>query len=256
VPSRARRSRKQATVEGRRAVLEALRAGRPVHRILLSETATQGPQIAEIVALAGAASVPVEAVQRRELDGASLTGRHQGVVAMVPDPSYIGLEDLVARAQESGACALIVVLDGIEDPHNLGAIVRTVDAAGGHGIVIPTRRAASITPGAVRASAGALEHVPVARVPNLVRALDALKMAGVWIVGLDQDAGTEYTDVDFKAPTAIVVGGENRGISRLVREQCDVLASVPLRGELASLNASVAAAIALYEAVRQRDAGP
>ena len=255
MPSRAHRARKQATVEGRRAVLEALRAGRPVHRILLSETATRGPQITEIVALADAAGVPVDTAQRRELDGTSLTGRHQGVIALVPDPTYVGLEDLVARAGESGVRALIVVLDGIEDPHNLGAIVRTVDAAGGHGIVIPTRRSASITPGAVRASAGALEHVPVARVPNLARALDALKRAGLWIVGLDQDAGTEYTDVDFKAPTAIVVGGENRGISRLVRERCDVLASLPLRGELASLNASVAASIALYEAVRQRAAG-
>ena len=256
MPSRARRARKQATVEGRRAVLEALRAGRPVQRILLSETARRGAQITEIVALADAGGVPVETAHRRELDGASLTGRHQGVIALVPDPRYVGVEDLVARAQGTGVCGLIVVLDGIEDPHNLGAIVRTVDAAGGHGIVIPARRAASITPGAVRASAGALEHVPVARVPNLARALDALKRAGMWIVGLDQDAGTEYTDVDFKAPTAIVVGGESRGISRLVRERCDVLASLPLGGELASLNASVAASIALYEAVRQRAAGP
>jgi len=237
-------------------VLEALRAGRPINRILLSETATRGPQITEIVALADAGGILLKTEQRRDLDGASLTGRHQGVIALVPDPSYVGVEDLVARAQGTGASALIVVLDGIEDPHNLGAIVRTVDAAGGHGIVIPTRRAASITPGAVRASAGALEHVPVARVPNLVRAINDLKRAGMWIVGLDQDAGTEYTDVDFKEPTAIVVGGENRGISRLVRERCDVLASVPLRGELASLNASVATAIALYEAVRQRSARP
>ena len=254
MPSRARRARRQATVEGRRAVLEALRAGRPVHRILLSETARRGPQISETIALAESAGIPVEAVPRETLDGASLTGRHQGVIALVPDPRYVEVADLIARAETSHSPVLIAVLDGIEDPHNLGAIVRTVDAAGGHGVVIRSRRAASITPGAVRASAGALEHVPVARVSNLPRALASLKQAGVWIVGLDQDGETPHTSVDFKLPTAIVVGGESRGISRLVREGCDVLASIPLRGELASLNASVAASIALYEAVRQRAA--
>ena len=252
MPSRARRARRQATVEGRRAVLEALRAGSQVHRVLLSETAKHGPQITEIIALASDADVPVEAVPREALDRASLTKRHQGVIALVPDPRYVEVDDLIARAQASGAPALIAVLDGIEDPHNFGAIVRTVDAAGGHGIVIPARRAASITPGAVRASAGALAHVPVARVVNLPRSLDVLKKAGVWAVGLDQDGETPYTEVDFRLPTAIVVGGENRGISRLVRERCDVLAAIPLEGELASLNASVAASIALYEAVRQR----
>ena len=255
VPSRARRARRQATVEGRRAVLETLRAGSSVHRILLSETAKQGPQIAEIIALAGAAGVLVEAVPREVLDRTTLTRRHQGVIALVPDPSYVAVDDLLARVRASGSPALIAVLDGIEDPQNFGAIARTVDAAGGHGVVIPARRAASITPGAVRASAGALEYVPVARVVNLPRALDALKRAGVWTVGLDQDADTVYTDVDFKLSTAIVVGGENRGISRLVRERCDILAAIPLLGELASLNASVAASIALYEAVRQRAGG-
>ncbi|MBM3957885.1 MAG: RNA methyltransferase, partial [Gemmatimonadetes bacterium] len=164
MPSRGRRARRQATVEGRRAVLEALRAGRPVRRILLSATVRPGPQVAEIVALAEASGVEVEAVGREALERASLTGHHQGVIALVPDPRYVDVEDLVARARASCAPALLVMLDGIEDPHNFGAIVRTVDAAGGHGVIIPSRRAASITPGAVRASAGALEHVPVARV--------------------------------------------------------------------------------------------
>jgi len=257
MPSHARRARRQPTVEGRRAVLEALRAGRSALRILLSETADRGPQIAEIVVLAENVGIPVETAARDVLDRASLTRRHQGVIALVSDPQYVEVEDLIARAEASDSPALLVVLDGIEDPHNFGAIVRTADAAGAQGVVIRSRRAASISPGAERASAGALEHVPVARTANLVRALDSLKRAGVWVVGLDQNGDTEYTDVDFSVPSALVVGGEHRGVSRLVRERCDVLATIPLKGRLASLNASVAAAIGLYEAVRQRtDSSP
>jgi 23S rRNA (guanosine2251-2'-O)-methyltransferase len=144
------------------------------------------------------------------------------------------------------------VLDGIQDPQNLGAISRTVDAAGGHGIVIPERRAVGVTPGAIRASAGALEHVQVARIVNMGRSIEQLKDAGIWVVGLDMAGETAYTEVDLTRPTALVVGSEGEGISRLVKEKCDVLAAIPLAGKLASLNASVAAAILLYEAVRQR----
>jgi len=237
-------------------VLETLRAGRAVQRILMSETAEMGRQMAEIVALADAAGVVVEAVPRDALDRTALTGRHQGVIALVPDPQYATVEQIVANAEASGGPALIAVLDGIEDPHNFGAIVRTVDAAGGHGVVIPARRAVGITPGALRASAGALEHVPVARVTNVPRTLGALKSAGIWVVGLDQDGTKPYTEVDFQLPTAVLVGAEGSGISRLAREKCDVLATIPLRGRIASLNASVAASLALYEAVRQRADAP
>jgi 23S rRNA (guanosine2251-2'-O)-methyltransferase len=252
--SRFSRARATPTVEGRRAVLEALRAGREVHHILLADGADDGPQVQEILSLAQAAAVPVQTAPRQELDRRAATKHHQGVIASVSAARYAGLKALIADAQASGAPALIVVLDGIQDPQNLGAIARTVDAAGGQGIVVPERRAVGITPGALRASAGALEHVPVARVTNLSRAIEELKGAGIWAVGLDMAGGQAYTEVDYTRPTAIIVGGEGEGLSRLVREKCDVLAAIPLRGKIASLNASVAAAIVLYEAVRQRSA--
>ena len=252
MPPRRSSRRLGPTVEGRRPVLEALRAGTPLRRILLADSVERGPQIEEIVALARAAGVPVEEVSRRELDRDAETRRHQGVVAVAPDPDYIDLGDLIAKSISAAEPALIAVLAGIEDPQNFGAIVRTVDGAGGHGVVIPERRAVGITPGARRASAGALEHVPVARVVNIARAIDQMKDAGLWVVGLDAGAEKEYTAAGLAGPTAIVVGAEGKGLARLVRERCDELVSVPLKGRLASLNASVAAAVVLYEAVRQR----
>jgi 23S rRNA (guanosine2251-2'-O)-methyltransferase len=253
--SRFSRARKSPTVEGRRAVLESLRAGREVHSILLAEGIEPGPQIGEITSRARAAGVPVETAPRAEVDRRAATKHHQGVIAFVTDAAYIALDDLIEEAQSSGV-PLIVLLDGIQDPQNLGAIARTVDAAGAHGIVVPERRAVGVTPGAVRASAGALEHVPVARVTNLGRAVDQVKESGIWVVGLDMAGDRTYTEVDLTRPTALVVGSEGEGISRLVREKCDVLAAIPLKGKVASLNASVAAAILLYEAVRQRSARP
>lgn len=229
-----------------------MRAGRKVHHILLADGMDDGPQIQEILSLAQAASVPVQTAPRHELDRRAATKHHQGVIAAVAAARYTGIEALIAGAQAGGAPPLIVVLDGIQDPQNLGAIARTLDAAGGHGLVVPERRAVGVTPGALRASAGALEHVPVARVTNLSRAIEELKRAGIWAVGLDMAGAHAYTEVDFTRPTAIIVGSEGEGLSRLAREKCDVLAAIPLKGKLASLNASVAAAIALYEAVRQR----
>ncbi|MCH7594093.1 MAG: 23S rRNA (guanosine(2251)-2'-O)-methyltransferase RlmB, partial [Chloroflexi bacterium] len=176
----------------------------------------------------------------------------QGVTARAPDPHYTPFEGLVDAATAPGRSALIVLLDGIEDPHNFGAIARTADAAGADGIVIPERRSVGITPGAISASAGALEHVSVARVVNLPRALDSLKKSGLWIIGLDGDGTELHTNVDLRAPTALVVGSEGSGLSRLVREKCDSLVRLPMSGAVESLNASVAAAIVLYEAVRQR----
>jgi 23S rRNA (guanosine2251-2'-O)-methyltransferase len=250
--SRFSRARATPTVEGRRAVIEALRAGREIHLILLADGTDAGAQVQEILSLAQAAAIPVQTAPRHELDRRSATRRHQGVIATVSDARYTELEALISGAQASGAPPLIVVLDGIQDPQNLGAIARTVDAAGGHGLVVPERRAVGVTPGALRASAGALEHVPVARVTNLSRAIEELKRAGIWAVGLDMAGGQAYTKVDFTRPTAIIVGSEGEGLSRLVREKCDLLAAIPLKGKLASLNASAAAAIVLYEAVRQR----
>ncbi len=251
-----KRAGRGPTVEGRRAVLEALRAGAEIDRILIMETAERGPQIDEILTLAEAAGVEVDFATRRELDRQASTRRHQGVVALVPDPRYARLEELIASATSAATPALVVVLDGIEDPHNFGAIARTADGAGAHGVVIPERRAAGVTAGSMRASAGALEHVSVARVVNLTRAVDSLKSAGLWVVGLDESGDRGPTEVVLTGPTALIIGSENAGISRLVREQCDFLVRLPMLGRIESLNASVAAAILLYEVVRQRAAPP
>ena len=233
-------------------MLESLRAGRNIERLIMVDDLELGSQLREIIVLAESAGIHVDAVSRRELEGQSQTKKHQGVIAVVPDPRYHDPEDLVAAASSRGETPLIVMLDGIQDPHNLGAIARTVDAAGAHGLIIPERRAVGITPGAVRASAGALEHVGVARAVNLNRTIENLKRAGVAVIGLDAEGEIDYTEADFTGPTVIVVGAEGKGISRLVKENCDQLVSIPMVGELSSLNASVSAGIVLYEAFRQR----
>jgi len=251
-----RRDRAAHTIEGRRAVLEALRAGTPIDRLYLLDTAERGPQINEILERAAGLSVEVVSENRRDIERRARTRRHQGVIAQARDPDYTDFDELLNSATASGRSALIVVLDGIEDPHNLGAIARTADAAGADGLVISERRAVGITPGAISASAGALEHVSVARVVNLSRALDRLKDAGLWIVGLDGGGTQLHTDVDLQGPIALVVGSEGAGMSRLVREKCDFIVALPMAGEIESLNASVAAAVVLYEAVRQRMGNP
>jgi 23S rRNA (guanosine2251-2'-O)-methyltransferase len=240
------------TVEGRRAVLESLRAGREIKRLIMVEDVELGAQLQEIVVLASEAGIEVEAVSRRELESQSQTKKSQGVIAVVPDPRYHEPEDLMRSAGTDGESALLVMLDGIQDPHNLGAIARTADAAGAHGLIIPERRAVGITPGAVRASAGALEHVKVSRVGNLNRTIENLKELGMMVIGLDADGDVEYTEADYVGPVMIVVGSEGKGLSRLVRENCDQIVSIPMAGQLSSLNASVSAGIVLYEAFRQR----
>ena len=240
------------TVEGRRAVLEALRAGRNIDRLLIADGIEVGAQMQEIISLAEDAGIQVEQIQRRELDRQSQTKKSQGVVAVLPDTRYVSVEDIILEADRKNQAPLISVLDGIVDPHNLGAIARTMDAAGGHGIIIPERRAAGISPGAIRASAGALMHLPVARVVNISRTIEYLNTLGLQTVALDVDAETDYTAADLTVPTAIVVGSEEKGVGRLAQERCTATAAIPMHGQLASLNASVSAAIALYEAVRQR----
>jgi len=233
-------------------VLEALKAGRPLNRVLLSASAGRPPAVVEINRLAREAGVVVERVDRRAIDRLSSTGRSQGVIALTAAKAYTGLERIMEIARERGEPPLLVILDKIEDPQNLGAIIRTADAAGVHGVVIPERRAAALTAAVSRSSAGAVEYVPVARVGNLSRAMARLGEQNVWTVGIDPSGTQDYMEVDYTQPTAIVIGAEGKGMSRLVKERCDMLASIPMRGKVASLNASVAAALVMYEAARQR----
>jgi 23S rRNA (guanosine2251-2'-O)-methyltransferase len=227
-------------------VLEALKTGR-VREVRVD--AAQRDRAREVRAAAEARRVPVRPVPAQDLDRAARGGVHQGVVADVEDAPACSVQDLVAAARGP---ALIVVLDGIEDPHNVGAILRTVDAAGAHGVVRQERHAARLDGAAAKASAGAVAHVRVATVVNIARAIGELKEAGVWTVGLAAEAGESYDQIDFTLPTALVLGAEGQGLRRLVRESCDRLASIPMRGQVDSLNVSAAAAVVLFEAVRQR----
>jgi len=236
---------------GPHAVREALAAGRPLQTVLVAR-GRHGGRLEEIVRLAKRHGVPVRFEDRVRLDQVAGTREHQGVVAMVASKAAVSLEDLLARPSPQGAPGLLVLLDGIEDPQNLGAIIRTALAAGAAGIVIPERRSAGLGDAAARASAGAVAHLPVARVTNLPRAMEQLKSAGYWLVGLDERAERRYTDVDMTGFVALVLGGEGKGLHQLVRERCDFLVSIPSRGPVPSLNVSVAAGIALFEVLRQR----
>ena len=238
-------------VEGRHPVLQALRAGRRVHRILLAAGAKKG-SVEDILQVARERNVPVAYLSRQELDAMTQGRVNQGVIALAEPLAYQDTDGILAAAARYGQAPLIVLLDGVEDPGNLGSIIRTAAAAGAHGVVIPKDRSAGLTPAAVKAAAGAADLLPVAREVNLARAMDQLKEKGLWTVGADAAAGQLYTDVDLTSPTAIVVGGEHQGLRRLVREKCDFLVRIPMAGPLNSLNASVAAAILIFEAVRQR----
>jgi len=227
-------------------VLEALRAGRVKE---LRVAARAGGRLADLIQAAERAGLPIRRVGSAELDRVSRGGVHQGVIAQLQDAAPYDIADLVASTREA---PLIVVLDGIEDPHNVGAILRTADAAGVDGIVRQSRHAAPLDGAAAKASAGAVSHVKVADVVNIARALEELKERGVWTVGLAGDASKRYDDVDLTLPTAIVVGAEGTGLRRLVRERCDWVVSIPMRGHVESLNVSVATGIVLFEGVRQR----
>ena len=233
-------------VYGINPVAEALRAGR-IKALRVGDRG--GTRVAELVRAAERAGVSVRRVSTTDLDRAARGGVHQGVIAELREADALDVSDLVAGAR---GAPLIVVLDGIEDPHNVGAILRTVDAAGGDGVIRQSRHAAPLDGAAAKASAGAVSHVKIAEVVNIARALEELKDAGVWTVGLAGDAPKRYDEVDLKLPTALVLGHEGDGLRRLVRERCDWLVSIPLLGQVQSLNVSVAAGIALFEAVRQR----
>jgi len=246
-----------AHVFGVQPVLEALRAGaRPIERLTMAEGAHES-RLREILEIARYADIPVRRVPRAELQRLAAGANHQGVIATIAAAHYTHADELLdALAARVGTQdpPLAVVLDGVEDPRNLGAVIRTVECAGAHGVFVPERRASGLTETVAKAAAGALEYVPVARAANVVRLLEELKRRGVWTVGTAAEAGTSYVDWDWTQPCALLLGGEGEGLRRLVRERCDVLVSIPLRGRIESLNVSVAAGIVLYEAVRQRTA--
>jgi 23S rRNA (guanosine2251-2'-O)-methyltransferase len=238
-------------LSGIHAVREALEAARPLDSVLIAK-GRHGDRIEDLVRLARQRGVPVRFEDRTQVDRAAGTREHQGVVAFVAASPAVSLEGLLTPREASKGPGLLVLLDGVEDPQNLGAIVRTSLAAGAQGVVIPERRAAGLTETVARASAGALAHLPVARVTNLSRAMEEMKEAGYWLVGLDERAQKRYTEVDLTLPVGIVLGGEGKGLHELVRERCDFVVSIPTKGPVRALNVSVAAGIVLFEAVRQR----
>ena len=240
----------EMTIEGRNAVAEALRAGKPIDRLFIQDHCQDGP-VLTIKRLARAKDIPVKYVEKERLDQLSETGRHQGVIAYAAAYEYAQVEDMLAAAQEKGEPPFLFLLDGIEDPHNLGAIIRTANLAGAHGVIIPKDRAAGLTATVARTSAGALNYTPVARVTNLAKTMKELKKQGMWFVCADMD-GTVMYDLDLKGSIGLVIGNEGEGVGRLVKETCDFTASIPMKGDIDSLHASVAAGVLAYEIVRQR----
>jgi 23S rRNA (guanosine2251-2'-O)-methyltransferase len=238
---------------GLHAVEEALRSGaRPLRRLVVVRP---DRQFDEIVQLARKAGVPVRIEPRPALDRLVPSGRHQGVVALAGAKAYAEPEDMLKTARDRNQPALLILLDGVEDPHNLGAVLRTAEAAGAHGVMIPERRSVGLTGTVAKASAGAVEHLPVACVPNLSRAIEQLKEQSIWVYALDPSAEKSYTALDFKGPIALVLGGEGKGVRAGVLDKCDDRAKIPMHGRVASLNVSAAAAIVLFEVVRQRTGG-
>ena len=238
-------------IEGRNAVIEALRAGENIDKIFIQKGETD-KTLGHIASKARAAGIVVVDADKRKLDGMSRTHAHQGVIALAAMREYVSVEDILAKAAEKGENPLIVICDEISDPHNLGAIIRTAECAGAHGIVIPKRRSAGLTAVVAKTSAGAVAHMPVARVANIPSLLKDLKKQGVWVFGTAASGTTKLYEADLKGSAAIVIGSEGDGMTRLAEENCDFLVSIPMKGRLKSLNASAAAAILLYEAVRQR----
>lgn len=246
-----RQEENDGIIEGRNAVIEALRVGTPIDKVYIAKGETDAA-LGHIAAKARSAGAAVVDADRRKLDQMSVTHAHQGVIAIAAVREYATVEDILSAAREKGEAPLIVVCDELSDPHNLGAVIRTAYCAGAHGVIIPKRRSAGLTAVVAKTSAGAVSHIPVARVPNLVQCLKDLKAAGVWVYGTAADARQTIYQADLKGPAAIVIGSEGEGMGRLVKENCDVTLSIPMKGELNSLNASASAAILLYEAVRQR----
>ncbi|MBQ3912097.1 MAG: 23S rRNA (guanosine(2251)-2'-O)-methyltransferase RlmB [Lachnospiraceae bacterium] len=240
----------ELTIEGRNAVIEAFRAGRTIDKLFILENCQDGP-IKSILREASKQDVIVQKVSRERLDQMSQTHNHQGVIAFAAAYDYATVEDILAAARDKGEQPFIFMLDGIEDPHNLGAIIRTANLAGAHGVIIPKRRAVGLTSTVAKTSAGALNYTPVAKVTNLTATMEELKKEGLWFVCADMGGSSMY-ECNLKGPIGLVIGNEGEGVSRLVREHCDIIASIPMKGDIDSLNASVAAGVLAYEIVRQR----
>jgi 23S rRNA (guanosine2251-2'-O)-methyltransferase len=251
----ARDQRGEATrneqIEGRRPVLEALKSGRTINKILVAEGVT-GSSITEVLSKARELGVVVQTVPKSRLDLIAESRNHQGILAYIAPKEYVELEEIVEAANNSPRPGLLIVLDEIEDPHNLGSILRSADGVGAHGVIIPKRRAVPLTATVAKASAGAIEHVPVARVTNISQTIEQLKKMGFWIVGTDVDAENMYHQVDMTGPTVLVIGNEGKGLGEVIKKRCDYLVRLPMIGQVQSLNAGVATGILLYEVLRQR----
>ncbi|MCI9429737.1 MAG: 23S rRNA (guanosine(2251)-2'-O)-methyltransferase RlmB [Lachnospiraceae bacterium] len=238
------------TIEGRNAVIEAYRSGRTIDKLYIQDGCQDGP-VMTIKREARKQDTLIKYVTKERLDQLSETGRHQGVIACAAAYAYVEVEDILQVAKEKGESPFVILLDNIEDPHNLGAIIRTANLAGAHGVIIPKNRAVGLTATVAKASAGALNYTPVAKVTNLSKTIEALKKEGLWFVCADMD-GTVMYDLDLKGPIGLVIGSEGEGVGRLVKEKCDLTALIPMKGNIDSLNASVAAGVLAYEIVRQR----
>lgn len=240
----------ELTIEGRNAVIEAFRSGRTIDKVFILDGCQDGP-VKTIIREAKKADAIIQFVTKERLDDMSSTGKHQGVIAYAAAFSYAEVEDILALAKEKNEPPFIFILDEIEDPHNLGAIIRTANLAGAHGVIIPKRRAAGLTATAIKASAGAINYTPVAKVTNIGTTIDELKKEGLWFVCADMSGEVMY-NMNLTGPIGLVIGNEGSGVSRLVREKCDMTASIPMKGDIDSLNASVAAGVLAFEIVRQR----
>lgn len=238
-------------IEGRNAVIEALRAGRPIDKIFIARGETD-KALGHIASKAKEAGIPVSDADRRKLDAMSMTHAHQGVIAIAALREYCTVADILAIAEERGEAPFILVCDELSDPHNLGAVIRTAECAGVHGVIIPKRRSAGLTSIVDKTSAGAVEHMAVARVSNLTATLKELKEKGLWVYGTAAEGANPLWKTDLKGPACVVIGSEGEGMSRLVAESCDFLVSIPMHGQVSSLNASAAAAVLMYEILRQR----
>ena len=238
------------TIEGRNAVIEAFRSGKTIDKLYVLDGCQDGP-IVTIKREAKKQNTMIKFVEKERLDQMSETGKHQGVIAQAAAYEYAEVDDILKAAKEKGEAPFIFLLDNIEDPHNLGAIIRTANLAGAHGVIIPKNRAVGLTATVARTSAGALNYTPVAKVTNLVKTMEDLKKEGLWFVCADMD-GTKMYNLDLKGPIGLVIGNEGEGVGRLVKENCDFVASIPMKGDIDSLNASVAAGVLAYEIVRQR----
>lgn len=237
---------------GKNPIIEALRAGRSIKKIIIKRNIKQHGTIKELINIANIKNIPIETADVKYLNMLASGTSNQGVIALAESKQYINLEDLLSISKEKNEVPLYLILDGIEDPHNLGAILRTAEATGIHGVILRKQRAVGITPTVIKSSAGAIEYVPIVRVNNISQSINMLKKKNIWIVGIDSKGSVNYDRVDYRLPIVIVIGSEGMGISSLVRKHCDWLAAIPMKGKISSLNASVAASIVMYEALRQR----